>query len=147
MGALQCKYISINCVNGRISRATSHTQTKGYDNVVVRALNSHPKVVQTIYIHWVWHGLPYICIMPILGGRHAANPNKSWNIIHILPCKNPRRIFIHNNLCGPLHAPSPSSVNLSLGDLNLFHPMGDLRMQWWRAFGLVCEVVPRPRIL
>ena len=43
-----------------------------------------------------------ICVNPPLGGRSDENSRKSLIIIQSVPCKNPCRVFIHDNLFGPL---------------------------------------------
>ena len=77
-----------------------HTQAKGRDHVVVKGLDPTPKTVPL-----TWSTRNYVTPT---SWRWAWS--KSWNIIiNSLTCRNPCRLFIHDNFFGLL-ALSPSSV-------------------------------------
>ena len=65
------------------------------------------------------------------------NFDMPWKIIYSLPCRNPCKLFIHENFFGPLglHLLAWSELRWSLP----FQPMRDRRMQWSWAFSLACE--------
>ena len=58
-----------------------------------------------------------------------------------MPCRNPRRLYIH---LASTYSIGPSSVVWSeLGLAPPFPPMGVLEVWWSRALSLVCEVVKK----
>ena len=90
---------------------------------LVATLESHPKaVLLTRYAK--------MCIRP------NTSSNISWNILYSLSCRNPHMWFF--GLLG-LHLLVSSEPE---GSPPVW-PMRDLRMQWERAFSLVCEVALR----
>ena len=62
-----------------------------------------------------------------------------WNTIHLMPCRNPRRLYTHLAFARSV---GPSSVvwSVNLGPAPPFPPMRVLEVQWSRALSLVCEV-------
>ena len=79
-----------------------------------------------------------ICVRPI-SWRWAEG--KFWETmkpIHSPPCRTPCRLFIHEVLCVTLRL--HLCVRSELGRSPPFRPMRALRLQWSRAFSLVCEV-------
>ena len=67
---------------------------------------------------------------------------RPWNII-LRPCKNPCKLFIHDNFFGRigLHL---LDLDSELGRSRPFRSMGgDLRMQWSRAFSLMFDAALR----
>ena len=71
-----------------------------------------------------------------LGGGLDANHGNSWNIIHSLLCKNPCKLYIHDNFFGllGLHLLVWSELGWSWP----FRRTRVLRMWWSLAFVLVC---------
>ena len=63
---------------------------------------------------------------------------KTWNMIHLMACRNPCRLYVH---CAFTYFVGPSSVMWSeLGLAPPFPPMRVLEVQWSHALGLMCEV-------
>ena len=48
------------------------------------------------------HGLPEFVLGPPLGGGFDANSGRPCTLIHNLPCRTPRRLFILKLFFGPL---------------------------------------------
>ena len=67
-----------------------------------------------------------------------------WNMIHLMPCRNPCRLYIHLAFT---YSVGPSSVVWSseLGPAPPFPPMRVLEMQWSRALSLVALGCPPDR--
>ena len=88
------------------------------------------------------HGLPEFTSSPPLGGGPNKNSEIPWNLIHSPPCGTSCRLFIHEVFFGPLglHLRVWKELERSLP----FRPMRALRLQWPRAFNLVCEVALNP---
>ena len=59
-----------------------------------------------------------------------------------MPCRTPCRLFIHEVFTGPLGL--HLNVWSELGRSPPFRPMRALRLQWSRAFTLMCEVALNP---
>jgi hypothetical protein len=70
--------------------------------------------------------------------RNLGLSGRPWNLIHSPPCRTPCKLFIHEVLFGPLGL--HLGVRSELGRSSPFRPMRALRVQWSRAFSLVCEV-------
>jgi hypothetical protein len=68
-----------------------------------------------------------------------GNSGRPRNLIHSPPCRILCRLFIHEVFFEPLKPPPSCEVNLD-GRSPPFRPMRALRLQWSRAFSLVCEV-------
>jgi hypothetical protein len=117
-----------------------HTWVKGHDHAIVRDVDSHLKVVSVVSHPWLSYGSPEFAPSIPLVNRLTANSSKQRNIIHTLPCKNPRRLVIHKHFFGPLVDLPPPSVN-ELGRSRPIRPMRDLETQPSRASSLVREVV------
>ena len=67
---------------------------------------------------------------------------KPWNLIHNPPCRIPCKLFIYEIFFGPLGL--HLRVWSELGRWSPpFRPIRALRLQWSRAFSLVCEVALR----
>ena len=63
---------------------------------------------------------------------------RPWNMIHLMPCRNPCRLYIHLPFT---YSVGPSSVMWSeLGPALPFPPMRVLKVYESRALSLVCEV-------
>ena len=79
------------------------------------------KPVPIVYGRWLWHGLLKCVSCSLLGSGRDANSAISWNFIHNLTCKNPRKLFIHASFFGPwdLHL----LVWSELGRSRPFRPM------------------------
>jgi hypothetical protein len=61
-----------------------------------------------------------------------------WNMIHLMPCRNPCRVYIHLAFT---YFFSPSSILWSKIGLGLPSPsMRELEVQWSHVLSLVCEV-------
>ena len=73
---------------------------------------------------------------------HNLRPNENfrtpWNLIQSPPCRTPYRLFIHEVFFGPLGL--HIRVWSELGRSPPFRPMRARKLQWSRAFSLVCEV-------
>ena len=84
------------------------------------------------------HGFLEFTSDPPLGDEPDENSKRPWNLIHSPPCRTPCRLFIHEVSFGPLglHLCVWSELERSPP----FQPMRALRLQWSRAFSLVCEV-------
>ena len=84
------------------------------------------------------HGRPEFALGLPLGGGPDENSRRPWNLIHSPPCRTPCRLFIHEIFFGPLglHLRVWSELRRSPP----FQPMTSLKLQWSRAFSLVCEV-------
>jgi hypothetical protein len=78
--------------------------------------------------------------LPLWGGP-KINSNKSYKIIHSMPCRILRRVFIHEIFFGPLGL--PLLVWSKLGWFHFFRPMRALSLKWSWTFNLVCEVAIR----
>ena len=70
-------------------------------------------------------------------GGHDANSGLPLNIIYSLPCRNPCRLFIHDNFFGLLDLHLQLWSNLD--GLGLLNQWEILVMSLW----LVCEVAPK----
>jgi hypothetical protein len=123
----------------RLPLGPLHTQGKGCDHVITRALWLPSKSPYQLskaldFWHCMWK---FVSNLP-LGDGLDANSNKPWNIIHSMPCRDPCVLFVHDNFFEPL------SLHLltwrELERSRPFRSMRDLRMQWSRALNLVCEV-------
>ena len=57
-----------------------------------------------------------------------------WKMVHSTPCRNPCRLHIRLAFT---YSVGPSS---ELGPAPPFPPMRELKVEWWRALSLVCEV-------
>ena len=75
-------------------RAISH-MSQGCDNVIVSALDSHPKG------HTTNKDCPNLCHAYFSEVGRMQNFGKAWNIIYSLSCRNPYRLFIHDNFFAP----------------------------------------------
>ena len=64
-----------------------------------------------------------------------------WNMIHLMPCRNPCGLYIHHAFT---YSVGPSSVVWSkLGPAPPFPPLRVLEVYWSRALSLVCKSGPR----
>jgi hypothetical protein len=97
----------------------------------VRVLDSHSKAIPIVYLTW-FTGLCVMSInLPLQGGRDA-NSHRPQNMIHSLPCRNSRRLFVHSCWVGPL-----SFLLLVWSNLERsrpFQPKRFLDSQWSHAF-------------
>ena len=88
------------------------------------------------------HDLSKFSLDPLLAIKNSRRP---WNCIHSNPpCRTPCRLFIHEVLFGALSLHLRRSA---LGRSPPFRPMRTLRLQWSRAFSLVCEVGPKEEVV
>ena len=84
------------------------------------------------------HGLPVFASGLPLQSRPNANFGKPWNLIHSLPCRTPCIFLIHEISFGPLSLHLLVSWTWMVSVL--FLPMRAFKLQWSRAFNLVCKV-------
>ena len=62
----------------------------------------------------------------------------TWNMIHLMPCRNPCRLHVHLAFT---YSSGPSSVVWSeLGPAPPFQPMRVLEVEWSQALRLLCAV-------
>ena len=97
---------------------------------------------QNIINQWLWaFGIPwslgFVLGLPPRGGfwQQFKGP---WNMIHLMPCRNPCRLYTHLAFA---YSISPLSVVWSeLGPAPPLLPTRVLEVQWSWALNLVCEV-------
>ena len=83
------------------------------------------------------HGmLKFAWSLPLESGLDAK-VDKQWNGIYSMPCRNPRRLVIHDNSYGPFLRPSPSRSRppsfLTNEWLSNATATGPQSLVWWRV--------------
>ena len=104
----------------------------------MRTLDSRPKGRPNCLKPLTLTSYVEICISPTSWRSTYHKLWKTWNIIHGLSYRNPFRLYIHDSFYDPL------GLHLLMWKwtwtASPFRPMRDHKMQWPRAFNLVCEV-------
>ena len=129
------KYLNFVCIPLRITSHTSQWQWMCNCEGPWFSSRSHTRCLTNM------HAMSNFALGLALEDRPNANFGGPWNIIHTPPCRNPCDFFIHGNFFGPLGL--YLLLWSELGQYQPFWPMRDLRMHWWRAFNLSCEVALR----
>ena len=139
----QCIFCSRNKKRGRIWFGIVCLKLYQFERITwwcLFALESILNFVVEYALHFVMvesikksHGLLEFASRP-----PDENFGRPRNLIHSPSCRTPCRLFIHDVFFGPLglHLRVWSEFGQSLA----FWPMRTLRLQWSRAFNLVCEV-------
>ena len=102
---------------------------------IVRVFDSHPKVVLSCFTSMVYRDLRQAYLLEV-GMTQISTNHETLSIICCLGIHID--FFVQDDFFGPLGL--HLLVWSELKQCRLFWPLKDLRMQWWHAFSLVCEV-------